>query len=230
MTEQPTAAGPQIPAGKLQPLVFKPISDDGRAAIFEALVAGGEAPGSPVFALTVTVASSVPRESQEELGELLGQMKAAFELVPGLSPDDGGSGDEDSVDLSMQIRIEPRLASFDGSGPVGFAATVETTTGIVPAPVVDDPGSGTTTGPILYFTVKPRLDDYWYATTAIPPTAHVKIGNGAGTIRRPTDHRATNVFAPYTYQLQKAKEVIVHANNQTMTYTLTGNFWSPNHP
>ena len=119
MTEQSTDAIPKIPVGKLQSLDFQLLADDGHAAVYEALVVGCEIPGSPVFAVTVTVASSVRRDAGKALENLLGEMQAAFVLLPEPPPDDGGSDDDEPFDIDTQIQIEFRLASFGGTEPVG---------------------------------------------------------------------------------------------------------------
>ncbi len=241
MTKQPSAGDPYFPATKPQPLVFNPISDDGVAATFEAPVPGREAPGSPVLALAVTVASSVLRDSGKEFNELLGQMKATFDVLPELppgfevsgdvessDPGDGGESSDpgdggESFDLEEQMRIMLRLVSFDGARPAAFVVTVETTAGTLPAP-----GK---TGQLRAYTVTPRLDDYWYATISPPPTAHVHITGGQGTMRRPKGH-PNNVHTPppNDYPLPNAKEFILHASGQTMGYTVNSGFYSPQHP
>jgi hypothetical protein len=219
MTEQPSGVGPGNPVGKLQPLSFQLVADDGQAALYEALVADGKAPGSPVFAVTVTVASSVRREAGKELEASLSEMKAAFVLLPEPPPGNGGPGDEEPFDISTQMQIELRLASFDGAGPVGVAVTVETTTGIVPAPVGSDPDVGTAAEGDLPRTVGAGLDDYWHAYPDQRFTATVKPSAGQGTIRNPQ----ANVYTGGTYYLT-AKAVIVHAAQRAMTYSLTGSF------
>ena len=106
--------------------------------------------------------------------------------------------------------------------PVAFVVTVETTAGTLPAPV---------TPVVRALTVTPRLDDYWYATISPPPTAHVHITGGQGTMRRPKGH-PNNVHTPppNDYPLPNAREFILHANGQTMGYTVNSGFYSPQHP
>jgi hypothetical protein len=220
MTEQPGGVGPGNPVGKLQPLSFQLISDDGHAALYRALVADGKAPGSPVFSVTVTVASSVRRDAGKELETSLGEMKAAFVLLSEPPPDNGESGDEEPFDINTQMRIELGLASFDGAEPVGVAVTAETTAGTVPAPAGSDPGGGAAAkGEQLSHTVGAGLDDYWHADSGQRFTATVKPSAGEGTIGNPQ----ANVFAGGTYYLT-AKTVIVHASQRAMTYSLTGSF------
>ena len=240
MTEQPTEGDVYFPKENPQLLVFKPISDDGKAATFEALVPGGGASGSPVFALTVTIASSVPQDSGKELSEALGQMKAIFEVLPDLPPGFDVSGDEESsdpgsdqesFDLSEQMVIKLRWDSLGDTGPVAFIVTVEATTGIVPVPGKTGLISTDPAAPRLEdYAVTPRLNDYWYATISPTPTAHVKIRGGQGTIRR-AGGRAEDVHTPppKEYKLGHVNEFIMHANTQSMNYTVNSGFYSPQH-
>ena len=95
MTEQSSDASPEISAGEPQPLEFQLIADDGRTAVYEALVVDCKTPGSPVLGLTVTVASSIQRDPGKDLEDLLGGMKAAFVLLSKPPSDDGGPDVED---------------------------------------------------------------------------------------------------------------------------------------
>jgi hypothetical protein len=60
MTEQP---GREIPVSKLQPLDFRLILDDGKAAVYQAVTVDREVPGVPVYTVTVTIGSDVRREA-----------------------------------------------------------------------------------------------------------------------------------------------------------------------
>jgi hypothetical protein len=214
MTDQPSGAGPDNPVGPLQPLGFNPISDDGRAAAYEALVEYQTAPGSPVFAVTVTCASSIRLQAPNKLETLFSQMKASFVLLPEPPPDNGGPSDDEPFDLGTQLMIEVGLASYGGTEPLGVAVTVQTTTGIMPAPTGSNPGSG-----IAMNTVGARLDDYWQVRPKHSFKANVTPSIGKGTIRNPV----TPVAADRTSSLT-ARQVIVHADRQAMTYFMSSNF------
>jgi hypothetical protein len=214
MTDQPSGAGLDNPVGTLQPLGFKLISDDGRAARYEALVGDQTAPGSPVFAVTVTIASSIQLQAPTKLQELLSQMEASVVLLPEPPPDNGGPSDDEPFDLKTQLLIEVSLASSGGTRPVGVAVTMKTTTGIVPAPTGSKPGSG-----VAIRTVPAGLDDYWQVRPKNSFTARVTPSIGEGTIRNPV----TPVVQGRTSSLT-ARQVIVHADRQAMTYFMSSSF------
>jgi hypothetical protein len=147
-------------------------------------------------------------------------MQAVFTVLPELPPDNGEPGDDESFDISKQLRIELSVASSDGTGPVYVGVTMETRTGIVPPPPGIDPVGGTAIENALPSTVGAGLEDYWHVKSNQPFTATVRPIIGKGTIRNPL----TRVFAGGTYHLT-AREVIVHADsNQAMTYSMSGNF------
>ena len=214
MTDQPSGAGPDCPMGMLQPVSFKPISDDGRVARYQALVEDQTAPGSPVFAVTLTIASSIQLEAPTKLKAFLSQMKASFVLLPEPPPDDGGPSDDEPLDLKTQLLIEVSLASSGGTGPVGVAVTVQTTTGIVPAPTGSKPAGG-----VAMSIVPAGLDDYWQVRPKHSFRANVTPSFGKGTIRNPV----TLVVEGRTSSLT-ARQVIVHADRQAMTYFMSTNF------
>ena len=206
MTDQPSGTGPDDPVKEpLQPLYFQPISNDGHSASYEALVEVAQAPGSPVFSVTVTLASSVLSQAEKEVLDLLDRMKAEFVVLPG-PPPDNSSGDEEAFDINEQLLIEIGLASYDGTGPVSVAVTVETVTGVVPLPTGSDPVGGTKVRRDLPRTLGADLDDYWRAKPYQPFTATVEITMGAGTVRKPKQ----SVDAVNTY-FATGKQVIVHA-------------------
>jgi hypothetical protein len=215
MTEQPSGTGPDNPAGKLQPLNFQQVADDGHAALYEALVKDQDAPGSPVFAVTLTIASSVQRSSPKELHMLLSGMRAVFTVLPELPPDNGEPGDDEPFNVSAQILIELSVARSDGTGPVNVGVTVETATGIVPLPskIVK----------FLPHSLGAGLADYWKANSNQSFTATVRPTKGKGTIRPPRTP-LTHITTGNTYK-RTAREVIVEADsNQALDYSMTGSF------
>ena len=213
MTDQPSGPGPADPAG-MQPVSFRLISDDGHAARYQARVEDQTAPGSPVFALTVTIASSIQLDAPTKLNAFLTQMTASFVPLPEPPPDYGGPGVDEPFDLKTQLLIEVSLVSSGGPGPVGVALTVKTTTGIVPAPSGSNPGSG-----LAISTVPAGLDDYWQVRPKQSFKANVTPSAGKGTIRNPV----TPVVEERTSSLT-ARQVIVHADRQAMTYFMSSNF------
>lgn len=221
MTDQSSGTGPNDPVKEqLQPLGFELISNDGHSASYEALVEVDKAPGSPVFAVTVTLASSVLSQAEKEVLDLLGGMKAAFVVLPAPPPDSGGSGDEEAFDINEQLLIEIGLASYGGTGPVGVNVTIETVTGVVPLPI----GSAPVGGPVIHIdlpnTIGAGLDDYWGAKPNQSFTATVEITMGEGTVRNPLQ----SVYAVNTYYAA-GRQVIVHAGaRHSMSYSMSGNF------
>src|SRR5215813_1438938 len=99
MTDQP---GEENPVGKLQPLHFRLILDDDVAAVYQALAVDYDRPEVPVYTVTLTIASDVRREAEEQLLAFLGEMRAAFELVPEPELDGGSPDDEEKFDIRTQ--------------------------------------------------------------------------------------------------------------------------------
>jgi hypothetical protein len=228
MTEQPSGASQEISVGEPQSLEFQLIADDDRAAVYEALLVDCKSPGSPVLALTVTVASSVRRGAGKELDKLLGGIKAAFLLLSKPPPDDGGPDVEDPFDIDTQVQFEFRLASFDGPKPAGLALTVETTTVILPvsnsdseafAPVPNS-GGGAILEPLVHH-VPAGLSDHWHANNNISFTANVTSSIGDGTLS--SRGKPSIALHPHQTRSTSGKVVNVTASPKTaMTYTLTG--------
>ena len=224
MTEQPGSSGPDDPVGQLTPLHFELDHDDGREAVYRAVVKDETAPRSPEYALMVTVDSSIRQDAEPQLQTFLDGMMGGFVLLPEPVPEDGGPDDGQPFDIGTQIQFEPRLLSLEGAGPVGVAVTVETPTGIGQAPIGSDPASGTATEPGRLYRVGPNQDHNWYARGNNRFTATVRPRSGYGTIRNPV----TPVDAGGTYRLT-ASRVIVHGDPPAgMTYALTGSFNGPN--
>lgn len=244
MTSQPPAGDPRGPTVEPQPLKFEPTAGPSTEAIFEAPVPGHGEPGAPAVTLAVTVDSSVLSDSGDELEGLLGGMRAAVEVLPELPPDwdvsgDGeepsGEGDgEEPLDLKKDLRIGLGLVWPEGAVPVAVIVTVETTTGIVPAPRIPEIPQPEIPQPEILrrLGVTQRLDDYWYATNSPPPTARVHVTGGQGTMRRPGGRYPTNLHMPPpdNFPLSKATAFILHAVGGAMGYTLNSGFYSPQHP
>jgi|HubBroStandDraft_1064217.scaffolds.fasta_scaffold25039_4 hypothetical protein len=215
MTDQSSGTGPD---DQLQPLDFRLISNDGHSASYEALVEVAQAPGSPEFSVTVTLASSVLSQAEKEVLDLLGMIKAEFVVLSGLPPD-SGPGDEEAFDIKEQLLIEIGLASYDGAGPVSVAVTIETVTGVVPLPPRSDPVGDPVIHTDLPRTLGAGLDDYWRAKPYQPFMATVNVTTGLGTVRPPKQ----SVYAVNTYH-PTGKQVIVHASQRSMNYSLSGDF------
>jgi len=220
---------PYRPTVEPKPLAFERISDDGRAATYQAQVPGPGEPGEPAIYLAVTVASSISKESKE-FREMLGRMRAAFDVLPELPPDwDVPDGDDDGdgdapLDLEQEIRMELRLAWPDEGEPVAVIVTVETTAGIVPAP--GGPQKVPSPTVAARFMLKQGLSDHWYANYAPAPTAHVHVNGGQGTMGRPGSNNPMNIHVPqpWEFKLPHASQFIVHAIGGPLYYTLNSGF------
>ena len=222
MTEQPGSPGPYSPVGGLAPVSFELLSDDGDAAVYEAVINDEEAPDSPVYTLTVTVASSVRLNAGPQLQVFLEGMKVGFELLSGPVPPDDGPG-LGTFDIRSQLDIEFRLARLQVAGRRAVAVTVETTSGIGQAQSASDPAHATPTGPGVFFRVPPNLDHHWHARRNHSFTATVTPRSGSGTMRNPVSFVAVGREGQLT-----AREVIVHGNLPGgMDYDFSGRFWGP---
>lgn len=212
MTYQPS----DLPAMELQPLDFKPIQRDGPVTVYEALVMGDKASGSPVYALTVSIASSDFREAEKEFLGFLSQTRAAFAILPEPESDEGVPDDDEPFDIRAQIAIEPRLVTIDREGIVGVAVTVQIA-------IENDLAADSEAVVANDFTVGPHhKNQYWYAhklkRATCTPTG------GSGTIRAPKG-KAIPVSLGHPGSL-KAKEVIVHSD-KGLNYNFSAGFDGP---
>ena len=219
MTEQPYS---ENPVSKLQPLDFRLVLDNGVAAVFQALVVDYERREVPVYTVTLTIAASVRREADKQLQEFLGGMKAAFELLPEPEPDDGSPDDEEPFDISTQVQIELNLVRLRGDGPVGVAATVETSIG----PEQATPGGGPEVRAVTEIPLPARIppggrDHYWYAYCNRKLTGTVDPSIGSGSMRNPPKNVNANKSDSLT-----ARQIIVHSGGG-MTYSFLGSFSGP---
>ena len=221
MTEQPYT---ENPVSKLQPLDFRLVLDDGVAALFQALVVDYERLEVPVYTVTVTIAAYVRHEADKQLQEFLGGMRAAFELLPEPEPDDGSPDDEEPFDIRTQVQIELNLVRLRGDGPVGVAATVETSIGPEQATTGGGPEVRAVTElPLLAHIPPGGNDHYWYAYCNRKLKGTVDPSIGSGSIRNPP----TTVNANNSGTL-KARQIIVHSGGG-MTYSFHGSFSGPHH-
>jgi hypothetical protein len=209
----------------LEPVDFQLRSDNGEEAIYQAVVEDDTA----VYTLTATVASLLRKEAGPQLTSFLGAMRVAFTLLPEPVSEDGGSGIDEKFNLTSQISFELGLAEFNGTGPVGVAVTVNTTSGIGQAPGGVDPIEAGPAGagpPVQLFDdrVGPNVDAYWHARGRHKLTATISPTSGKGTIRNPL----TTVVQNNKYQLT-AMQVIVHGDPPGgMDYLFYGRFNGPN--
>jgi hypothetical protein len=221
MTEQP---GGEIPVSKLQPLDFRLILDDGKAAIYQAVTVDREVPGVPVYTVTVTIASDVRRKAEEQLQAFLGEMRAAFSLLREPPPEDGPPDDEE-FDINTQMQIELNLVSLNGLKDdelVGVAATVETSVGPGQITSGSDADSGVVIRNVAPNTIPPGgKDQYWWAFCNYKLQGTVTPTGGSGNMRNPRTN--VNVSNPHSLT---ARQIIVHSDHG-MSYFFGGSFSGP---
>jgi len=229
MTEQPAG---EIPVSKLQPLDFRLILDDEKAAVYQAVTVNHEVPEVPVYTVTVTIDSAVRRDAEEQLLTFLGGMKAAFELRPAPEPDDRPPDDEEPFDLGTQMQIELNLVSIKGLKDdelVGVTATVETSVGPEQATGGSDQATGGSDAEsgIAVLAVAPNTippggkDQYWWAFCNRKLQGTVTPTGGSGTIRDPRIN--VSLGNPHTLT---ARQIIVHSDGG-MAYYFGGTFSGP---
>src|SRR5689334_8100488 len=116
---------------KLQSLHFRPLPDSGISTRYQALVEGDTAAGSPVYALTVSIATPAFRKVSEDFIASLGEMEAAFRRLPapGRSQASSEVDTEGAPDPGTGIVIEPSLLRTSEQGIIGVAVIVLTSLG-----------------------------------------------------------------------------------------------------
>src|SRR5215831_15588702 len=106
MTSQENCPDIENPQVDLHPLQFKIEDKDGKS-VCQALVDDSEAPGQPVYALTVTTASPGDEKAKAELDAFLHEMRAGFVLTAP-NPDEAPCDDREPepFDVNTQTQIE----------------------------------------------------------------------------------------------------------------------------
>jgi hypothetical protein len=231
MSERPYG---QNPVSKLEPLDFRLLNDDGKAAVYQAMTVDYEHPRVPVYTVTVTIASAVRREAGEQLQAFLGEMKAAFSLLPEPPPDDDPPDDEDEFDIETQMRIDLNLISIRGLKDdelVGVFAIVETTIG----PEGDTSGSNVAEDAVAEEAVvraaAPNyalggIAQYWWAFCNRQLDGTVTPSGGTGTMRQWRVDPGTPVSMGHPGTLKKVRQIIVRSAHG-MGYAFGGTFKGP---
>jgi hypothetical protein len=226
MSEQPDG---QDPVSKLEPLDFRLLNDDGKAAVYQAVTVDYEDPRVPVYTVTVTIDSAVHREAGEQLQSFLGEMKAAFSLLPEPPPDDD-SPDDDSPDFDTEMGIELNLVSIRGLKDdelVGVFAIVETTIG----PEGDTSGSDVAVEAAVRAAVPNTIPpggkpQYWWAFCNRQLDGTVTPSGGTGTMRQWRRDPGQPVSLGYPRTLRKVRQIIVRSAGG-MAYAFGGTFKGP---
>jgi hypothetical protein len=205
---------------KLQPLDFKPFQVDGPVTVYRAIFKDNSAPGSPEFALTASIATSIFREAKKDFIVFLRKMRASFELLSRIDSEeseeseesydgDDDPDDEESGDIGTQIGMEPSLLSVNFDGLFDASVTAQTSVG------PDD-----SVGPY-------NNNHYWLARGQGRKYATVTSDGGSGQIWRPKGN-TINVYLGQPGNLW-ARKVNVHSD-AGMSYTFQGSFDGPYAP
>jgi hypothetical protein len=233
MTDQSSGTDRDVPVRQFNTLPFEPIPGHGDLTVYQALVEAQNSPGSPLFAVTVTMASSVVKQDPEAVQTLLAGMQASFillpEPLPEPPPDSGGSGDGEAVDFNTQLLIEISLASSDGPAPADVAVDVEvkTKTPVVPLPIRSHPTGGAVVPENQDHTVSAGLNDCWRAKPKKPFLATVTPSLGAGTIRN--NVKTVDVSVDHCGQLTGTDITVQGDPITALTYAIKGNFYLRRH-
>jgi hypothetical protein len=195
----PDVENPQV---DLRPLVFGPKKDNGKEAVFQALIDDSDAPGAPMYALTVTTASLDDKE-EAEFRKFLDEMRAGFVLTAP-NPDEEPCDDKepDPFNIDTQTQFEPDLVRLTLNGNFGITAVVQTAV-IGESPEAEGP---VTDGPIRYRARVQAGKEHRYTAVRGLKTATVTARQGRGTIRRPTK----DIVAGGDGRSLRARVVVVH--------------------
>ena len=231
MTDQSSGTGRDVPVRQFNPLPFVPIPGNGDLTVYQAPVEAQNSPGSPLFAVTVSIASSIADQAPEAVQALLAGMQASFILLAEPLPEpppeppsgSGGSGDGETVDFNTQLLIEISLASSDSVAPADVAVdvAVKTTTPVVPLPIRSHPTGGAVAPEDRNHTVSAGLNDCWRAKPKKPFLATVTPSLGAGTISNKV--QTVDVSPDNPGQLT-GTDIIVEGGIETLTYAISGPF------
>jgi hypothetical protein len=227
MSEQPDE---QYPVSKLEPLDFRLLNDDDKAAVYQAMTVDYEHPRLPVYTVTVTIASAVRRAEEEQLQSFLSEMKAAFSLLPEPPPDDDSPDDEDPFDIETQMRIELNLISIRGLKDdelVGVSAIVETTIGPEGGTSGSDVADEAAVRAVAPNTIPPGgKDHYWWAFCNRQLNGMVTPSGGTGTMRQWKKDQGKKVSLGNPGTLKNVRQIIVHSA-YGMAYAFGGTFNGP---
>ena len=195
MTSTQPDPEPEDPAVRLRHMDFRPVEVDDYKAVYRAFIDDAEAPGAPVYALTVTVASPGDGEA-EELERFLNDMEAGFVLTAPNPEEDTGDDQEPlpDLDLDKEILIEPQLVqlrTLDGT----FGVTVVVRTAVDEG---EDSGAAEFRSALedqpavaefyIRETVGSGKDHRYTAKGGVIRTATATARSGTGTIRQPVKY------------------------------------------
>jgi hypothetical protein len=222
MTSQENCPDIENPQVDLRSLQFRKIEDKGGKSVFRALVDDSEAPGQPVYALTVTTASPGEDEkAKAELDAFLDELRAGFVLTapnPDEAPCDDKEPEPFHIKTQTQIEFDLiRLRTLKGT--FGVTVVVQTAVDGDPSTAEEIAAAPAPGQPILYRDTVLAGKEHTYTAIGGLRTATVTARQGSGSIRRPRKH----VHAGGRSKSLRARRVIVHGDT-FMVYDFVGRF------
>ena len=222
MTSQENCPDIENPQVDLRPLPFHLIEDKDGKSVFQALVDDGDAPGKPVYALTVTTASpGDDKKAKADLAAFLEEMRAGFVLTAP-NPDEDPCDDQEPepFNIGTQMQIEPDLVQLRTlKGTFGVTVVVQTAVdgdSTTAEEVATEPAPSALIGPRA--TVLQGKEHTYTAVQGLK-TATVTARQGSGYIRRPRK----DITAGGGPRSLTASRVIVHGVTYCV-YDFVGRF------
>jgi hypothetical protein len=215
----PDIENPQVDLWSLQ---FSEIEDKDGKSVFQAQLHDSEAPGQPVYALTVTTASPGEDEkAKAELRAFLDEMRAGFVLTAP-NPDEAPCDDKEPepFNIATQTQIEPDLVQLRTlKGTFGVTVVVQTAVD-GHSSTAEEIATGPAPGQRIPFraTIQPGKEHTYTAIGGLQ-TATVTARQGSGTIRTPRKY----ISAGGGPRSLKARTVIVHGYT-LLVYDFVGRF------
>jgi hypothetical protein len=239
MTSTQPEPEPEDLAVRLQHMDFKPMAqDDHKIAVYRALIQDDRAPGEPLYALTVTVASPRNDKEAQELKNFLSEMEAGFVLTAPNPEEDTADDREQPLpdfDLAKEALIQPelvRLRTLDGT----FGVTVVVRTAVAEEEdsraEEEDPRAAEFRSARGYQPVVARAyirrtvlagRDHRYTAKGGIPTATVTARYNSGSIRYPS----SNITVGGGSRKATGKTVWVRGGTRACTYDFVGYFNGP---
>lgn len=222
MTSQENCPDKENAQVDLRPLEFHEVEDKDGKSVYRALVDDRNAPGKPVYALTVTTASpGKDKEAKAELDAFLEAMQAGFVLTAP-NPDEDPCDDQepDPFDIGTQTQIEADLVQLRTlKGTFGVTVVVQTAVD-GDGTNVEEVAAAPAPGALIPFraTVQ-RGKEHTYTAVQGLKTATVTARQGSGFIRKPRK----NITAGGGPRSLTASRVIVHGIT-TCVYDFVGRF------
>jgi hypothetical protein len=217
----------------LRPMDFRRVTEDSDRAVYTAQMED-DAPGAPVYSLTVTTASPGSDEkASRELDNFLQRIEIAFFLT---GPDSGeedsgeeeGGEDQESApdfDPENEILIEPRLVrlrTLEG-GTFGVTMVMATTV------ATDDPQPTEKKTPAQAEEQPDVVAQLATNQLVTPARDHVYRAIGGPMTGTATSHTGTGTLSGKRFGIQSAtgSSLVVHSVTPSCYYLFVGKFKGP---